>query len=55
MADLEETLRLLPETREIHILSVKNECKELLFLLENIPSEYSSEKVKNLRPQPACG
>ncbi len=46
MADLEETLRLLPETREIHILSVKNECKELLFLLENIPSEYSSEKVK---------
>lgn len=35
MADLEETLRLLPETREIHILAVKNECKELLFILEN--------------------
>lgn len=34
MADLEETLRLLPETREIHILAVKNECKELLFILE---------------------
>lgn len=34
MADLDETVRLLPETREIHILSVKNECKELLFLLE---------------------
>lgn len=34
MADPEETLRLLPETREIHILSVKNECKELLFILE---------------------
>ncbi len=33
MADLEETLRLLPETKEIHILSVKNECKELLFIL----------------------
>ncbi|MDE5612455.1 MAG: SAM-dependent methyltransferase, partial [Odoribacter sp.] len=39
MADLEETLRLLPETREIHILSVKNECKELLFLLENEPAK----------------
>lgn len=35
MADIEETLRLLPETREVHILSVKNECKELLFVLEN--------------------
>lgn len=39
MADLTETLRLLPETVEIHILSVKNECKELLFILENTPQE----------------
>lgn len=35
MADINETLRLLPETSEVHILSVKNECKELLFVLEN--------------------
>lgn len=54
MADLGETLRLLPETREIHILSSKNECKELLFLLET-PVFYSQqEKVKifaiNLQP-----
>lgn len=35
MADIDETLRWLPETTEIHILSVKNECKELLFVLEN--------------------
>lgn len=35
MADIEETLRLLPETREVHILAVRNECKELLFVLEN--------------------
>ena len=34
MADIRETLRLLPETTEVHVLSVKNECKELLFLLE---------------------
>lgn len=39
MADLTETLRLLPETVEIHILSVKNECKELLFVLENTPQK----------------
>ena len=35
MADVEETLRLLPETVEVHILAVKNECKELLFILED--------------------
>lgn len=34
MADLEESLRLLPETSEIHILAVKNECKEVLFVLD---------------------
>lgn len=45
MADLEETLRLLPETREIHILSVKNECKELLFLLEDFSAACPPEEV----------
>ncbi len=34
MADPEQTLKLLPETSEIHIVAVKNECKELLFVLE---------------------
>jgi len=34
MADIWQTLRLLPQTTEVHVLSVKNECKELLFLLE---------------------
>jgi SAM-dependent methyltransferases related to tRNA (uracil-5-)-methyltransferase len=33
MADIWESLRLLPETIEVHVLSVKNDCKELLFLL----------------------
>jgi len=46
MADLERTLRLLPETREIHILSVKNECKELLFLLEASSTEFKPDQVK---------
>lgn len=34
MADIRQTLSLLPGTSEIHILSVKNECKELLFVIE---------------------
>ena len=34
MADIRQSLRMLPETAEVHVLSVHNECKELLFLLE---------------------
>lgn len=35
MADIRMTLDLLPGTTEIHVLSVKNECKELLFVVEH--------------------
>lgn len=34
MADIKLNLKLLPETTEVHIVSVDNECKELLFILE---------------------
>lgn len=34
MADLRQTLELLPSTVDIHVLAVKNECKELLFVME---------------------
>ena len=37
MADLVQSLKLLPETKEVHIISVKNDCKELLFVLDNQP------------------
>lgn len=43
MADIPETLRLLPETKVVHILSVKNECKELLFVLEQADKEEEPE------------
>lgn len=33
MADIQMTLDLLPGTQEIHVLSVRNECKELLFVM----------------------
>ena len=34
MTDIRQTLELLPGTTEVHVLSVKNECKELLFVME---------------------
>ena len=34
MADIRLTLDLLPGTTAVHVLSVKNECKELLFVTE---------------------
>jgi hypothetical protein len=45
MADLRQTLSLLPGTTEIHVLSVRNDCRELLFVIERdvpaIPSDPS--------------
>ena len=34
MADIQMTLDLLPGTTSVHVLSVRNECKELLFVTE---------------------
>lgn len=34
MIDLQQTLQQLPHVTEVHVLSVKNECKELLLLME---------------------
>lgn len=45
MADISETLRQLPETTEVHILAVRNECKEVIFILENILSSSPSTRV----------
>jgi hypothetical protein len=42
MLDIRHTLALLPETVEVHVVSVKNECKELLFVL----------KREKTRPEP---
>lgn len=33
MADISKTLSLLPGTVEVHVVSVRNECKELLFAI----------------------
>jgi len=34
MLDITESLRLIPEICEVHVLSVNNECKELLFIIK---------------------
>lgn len=47
MADVRLTMELLPETTEVHVISVKNECKELLFVLD-------AEKVKDDPVQLFC-
>jgi len=41
LIDLNSTLRQLPETKEIHVVAVNGECKEVLFLLrfDNILAE----------------
>ena len=44
MADIDMTIRLLPETKEVHVLSVKNECKELVFILENNEEENNADE-----------
>ncbi len=51
MADISSTFRLLPECCEIHIVSVNNECKELLFLLQkgsHLKYEYVTHYTINL-------
>lgn len=34
MADIHQTLALLPWTTAVHVVSVRNECKELLFIMD---------------------
>ncbi len=43
MADIRQTLALLPGTTAIHVVSVRNECKELLFVLERDAVENKQE------------
>lgn len=39
MADLSAVTQLLPETTNIHVISIRNECKELLFVLGKTSTE----------------
>ena len=45
MADLQQTLSLLPGTVAVHVLSVKNECKELLFDIRRDADQIISPEI----------
>jgi hypothetical protein len=52
MADISLTLSLLPGVREIHILSVGNDCKELLFVIErDAPASSPAAHCINFRAE----
>lgn len=45
MLDIQHTLKQLPGTEEVHVLSVKNECKELLFIIARDPAEKKEPAI----------
>lgn len=53
MLDITATLRLFPEATQVHVVSLKNEVKELLFLLERNPATPVTLYVADLYP--GCG
>jgi hypothetical protein len=50
MLDISQALADLPQTSEVHILAVENECKEILLVLKrNYPdNELSAERKENI-------
>ena len=46
MLDIKQALSILPFVEEIHILSVKNDCKEILFITKrDTPKDYSPKII----------
>ena len=57
MADIKLNLKLLPNTTAVHIVSVDNECKELLFVIESaqeskVDSDCQNQTVNTLSQIP---
>lgn len=50
MHDIDLALKELKNVAEVHVVSVKNECKELLFLLKNNHSQSTHFKTINIYP-----
>ncbi|HOH95645.1 MAG: SAM-dependent methyltransferase [Paludibacteraceae bacterium] len=44
MLDMDAALKNLPETSDIHVISIKNECKELIFVLQT-NNEHASTQI----------
>ncbi|MEL7339413.1 MAG: hypothetical protein AAGM67_02925, partial [Bacteroidota bacterium] len=47
LLDLEEAYRLFPQASTLKVVSLHNECKEVLILIENLASDHSPEAVKS--------
>ena len=47
MADIKLNLKLLPNTTAVHIVSVDNECKELLFVIESAQESKVDSDCQN--------
>lgn len=48
MIDISATVKLFPETEEVHTLAINNECKELLFLISKNEKEQREIMAANL-------
>ncbi len=51
MLDIKAALQQLPETREIHVLAVHGECKEVLFLLSHDQAEDIEYHAVNIQSE----
>lgn len=54
MLDITQALRELPQTSEIHVIAVDNDCKELLFVLEREQSHSTVIKTLNFKNDGTC-
>lgn len=54
MLDITQAVRELPQTSEIHVIAVDNECKELLFILEREASKPAVIKTLNFKNDGTC-
>jgi hypothetical protein len=53
MLDIALALQMFPETKSVHVVSVGNECKELLFVLKKGHPEEAAIHCVNLYPKKA--
>ena len=50
MLDIHQAIAVLPQTTEVHVIAVENECKEVLFILDSIKLDIdiSAEDIRNV-------
>ncbi|MEO9965258.1 MAG: class I SAM-dependent methyltransferase [Reichenbachiella sp.] len=51
LLDIHQSLDVLPQVSEVHVVAVRNECKELLFKIEPKSSQTAVRTAVNITPQ----